>query len=406
MRQVEESDSAPDASQSFLDKTATTSVGQSSSKPLVDQLDAISVSISFLACVIASAVVGSNEIAWRLGYNYQLVVVGFLLSIMAACLTNVMPAFLLRCEAWFGTSKLQNLDAIRTNSPLAPGLDWWWRSTLVLLLALPIGLSAWYKLFAGGQASAVLDSNSLLYNNRWGMFAPPGLAPLGWNTGILLMFNASVPFLEASTNTSSHTDAAYGDPINDLPLPDLARPVPYGFNMLLLNKTAAALLDLPPPNWIQLLQSKLGDNEAVDITANVAGTMSAYNSTVDQHREPNSSWWTYFADSNISNLNLSYSAEEYKLTVMDLYNGWKLFFGTNFPTSPDDNDESWCFLSLTGPNGESFYRNVKMFTTSRRNCYGTWRVTKGSVHLADGHCNDQLESDVLSSRSQLIFQRN
>ena len=102
------------------------------------------------------------------------------------------------------------------------------------MLALPLGLSAAYKNFFGGESIMLVDAMTYAGNESYyGMFVPPGLKLLGEKTGISLFFNATLPFAVASS------------PINgsDPPLP--TRPQAYGFNVILLNSESTALLDIP-----------------------------------------------------------------------------------------------------------------------------------------------------------------
>lgn len=101
--------------------------------------------------------------------------------------------------------------------------------------------------------------------------------------------------MQASTNSTSRTDADYDSLENDLPLPT-EFPHVYGFNTLLLNNSAAALLDGPPPDWVQRMQKDLSDRQTLEVTANVLGTVTAYNSTVDDHRDPQDPWWSIYGN--------------------------------------------------------------------------------------------------------------
>lgn len=107
----------------------------------------IAMGIVALACLALSILVVSHGyVSWYLGVaNRQLIVIGFLLSIMSLCLAKVTPTLFILLEARFGESTIQNYDAILRNKPLASRLSFAWRAVLIIMLALPIGLSVAYK---------------------------------------------------------------------------------------------------------------------------------------------------------------------------------------------------------------------------------------------------------------------
>jgi hypothetical protein len=57
------------------------------------------------------------------------------------------------------------------------------------------------------------------------------------NNSVSLGFNATIPFLVASSS-------------DDVPLPFANLPVAYGFNTLLRSNTSAAVLDAPLPDYL------------------------------------------------------------------------------------------------------------------------------------------------------------
>ena len=83
------------------------SVGKPAKKKNIDKWDVFALLVSFLCLALALSAVVSENLSWRLGVrNYQLIVLGFLLSIMNLCLAEVTPALLLLLEARFGPSTL------------------------------------------------------------------------------------------------------------------------------------------------------------------------------------------------------------------------------------------------------------------------------------------------------------
>ena len=108
-------------------------LGRQAKKARADAIDLSVILLSGVCLALAMLTIHNKSVAWNLGYNNQLVIIGFLLSIMNMCLLYIAPTLLLQCEARFGRSTLQNLDAILRWKPLGSKLDWWWRITLMFL---------------------------------------------------------------------------------------------------------------------------------------------------------------------------------------------------------------------------------------------------------------------------------
>lgn len=80
--------------------------------------------VSLVCGVLAIvSITPSMHIAWRLRFTGQIVVVGFLLSVMNACLQHVLTFAFLLIEVRFGRSRLQNLDAIASGKPTVAGVS-------------------------------------------------------------------------------------------------------------------------------------------------------------------------------------------------------------------------------------------------------------------------------------------
>ena len=159
------------------------------------------------------------------------------------CLKTVAPDLFLQLEARFGPSHLQNYDAILRNRSFAAQTDVLWRLGLLLLAALPLELSAAYKLFAGGSSSASIPT-SLIPQSSWGMYGHPGTQRFGLNRGMALMLNATTPFIEASTSDWNPvvTGVKYEDPIYN---PGIMQT--FGYNILVINESSTAVLGMPSP---------------------------------------------------------------------------------------------------------------------------------------------------------------
>jgi hypothetical protein len=125
---------------------------------------------------------------------------------MNLCLGTVTPVLFLLLEAKLGPSRVQNYDTILRNKPLASRLNIFWRDVLGIMLALPIALSIAYKTFTGGESALeVIDSDYTSKASFYGMFPPPGLKS-GASTGLSIFFNATLPFLVASSLTKANNN--------------------------------------------------------------------------------------------------------------------------------------------------------------------------------------------------------
>lgn len=340
-----------------------------------DAAELAALAVSLIALAAAVATVSVDTIAWYLGYVNQITVIGFLLSIMNISMMTILPTLFLRCEALFGRSTIQNYEAITRNQTLGSKTGWQWRLALGLVLALPLGLSALYKRFKDGHATITIGPHDSLYNQNFGMYAPPGLLPLGYNTGNILIYNVTMPFLIASTNQMT-----YQSPENrtgEVPLPD-TWPSAYGFNTLLLDNATSALLDAPPPQWITKVQSNLTDGESWNVSTSVIATIATRNSSVDAHRTENmtSPFWAQF--------DITFDETTQYQSFAD---GWYLGIFTN-PWGTPIFSNPWCFVSLQyGLEEENFTMWAQKWDLSRRYCSGTWRITRGAMELLDGTCN-------------------
>ncbi|KAG6358519.1 hypothetical protein INS49_014403 [Diaporthe citri] len=190
---------------------------------------------------MAITAVANEAAAWSLGVaNNQLIVIGFLLSIMNLCLGSVTSTFFLLIEARFGSSILQNYDGILRNKPTAPKLGLPWRVVLTLFLILPIAVSVAYKTFKGGESSMRVTSmgDYVPFPTYYGMVASPGLMVFDQRpTGLPQFMNATQPLRALSSPVNGSEPKLPGFPHS------------YGYNILLLNINTTAVLDnVPGPN--------------------------------------------------------------------------------------------------------------------------------------------------------------
>jgi len=211
-------------------------IGKPQSKPTLDILDLCSVFGSFV-CLPASICVVTPHLAisWRLGFNGQIIIIGFLLSIMNLAMKRMEPRLFLIVEFRWGDSRLQNYDAILRNAISLSKTGVFWRLIFFFFAFLPLALCIGYKRFTGGHSSAVIDPNISSSLRRYGIAPPPLGDYNAMKNSVYYMVISNVPFMAASTN--------------DAVLPPL-QATAYGCNMLLPGNESAALLDLPLPDYM------------------------------------------------------------------------------------------------------------------------------------------------------------
>lgn len=364
-------------------------LGKPCQKRSIDWKDITALAISLTAFALAVASVASNTVAWRLGIVYQLVVTGFLLSMMNLCLTTVTPFLFLLLEARWGASILQNYNGILGSQIFNSDLGLTWRVTFCILSGIPIGLSVAYKLFVGGQSSMMVHADALVdVPSVFGWVCLPGLHNTGVNTGITLFSNATQPYAAASApRVNSTTGALVSEP--EVPEESQA----YGANLLVMSNTSSAMLDLPQSNYLLALQRSLAVNETYTLKANIHGTVAKLNETFHERRN-SSLFYTYCVASST-----------YPCCKM-MYN----FFGIDyFPNDGIDIDQSAGFIGFL-PYGDNVHLPTcggirsyfKQYSVARYPCFGVWNVTKSSIRLVKGHC----EKMPLPPNGQLFITQN
>lgn len=358
--------------------------------------------ISLIACGLAIMVVSDHKIAWRLTLIRQLLVIGFLLSIMNLCLAYLATGIMLRLEARFGSSTLQNYDAILRGNAFRNHTDRSWRMALLLMTLLPLSLSAAYKSYTGGTSTVTMGPSSPLSNNLWGTVGPPDMEPLGTNTGISLHFSVALPFIQASeVSLSARMEGTnWVDPNDEPPLP--TTPTAYGFNVLSINDSATAVIDAPSSEWVKSIQSHLLALEKVNVSAQVLAVVSVYNQSVEQHHatslEEDPFWRTYGRQGGTHSTGL--------------YNGWNVGLLMNYDML-GNRDQSWCFVGVmrdAAPRKDiitTFKSSAKMYNTRRLPCNATYTVTTGDIQLANATCDVELgEWAQTQERDQQVLVNN
>ena len=347
-------------------------LGMPTVKKTFHVLHVLAAGLSLICLALGVAAVASESLSWRLGVsNYQLIVVGFLLSIMNLCLTSVTPGLFLLLEARLGSSTLQNYQGILRNQVLSSRLGFAWRLVLSVMLALPLGLSVAYKTFAGGESAISVSASTYIGKaSYYGMYALPGLQHLGERTGISLFSNATLPF---AVGSSSQTGPEPPFPIS---------PRPYGFNVLSLNNRTTAMLDIPEPSYISAVQLLLAGGESWNITAQVYGTVATFNnSRTEDLRRFQSDFDSFCEQAQGSSGAFSH---------VSMLN----YHSVNLVSHPSPGDQSLQYIALSPdpgvehlPTCSNLSNYVQPYDISRQGCNGTWSITRGGFQLVAGSCD-------------------
>jgi hypothetical protein len=326
-----------------------------------------------------------------LGFENQLIIVGFMLSVMNLCLMRVMPTLLLIIESRWGHSSLQDFEAILRNSVASSETRAFWRTVLLTLVALPLGLSVAYKKFIGGTSSAPIHS---MYNGHYGTAPLPMGNASAVTNPLYLAFNTTIPFSITSTSDNS-------PPWTDLP-------APYGYSTLLLSNTSAAILDVPTPDYLQSIQQNLSESESWYLSATVNGTVTTFDASVTQYRE-NDTFWNQIFNSSESSL---YTGGG--LSSWGLFNGWDLGAIFGFSSDPvsafcvagfymsnasgDNYGDTYgetTFYRSNDSDSQNFRKTSLLFHTVRQRCTGQWEITRSNVRLSNGSCSGVLTNQTV-----------
>lgn len=152
-----------DASSAYS-QPSTIGMPQKKNQPYVS--DSIALIIWIIASGIAIASVATESLLWRLGLKNHLVVVRSLPSVRSLCLNTVAPTSFLLLEARFGRSILQDFYALFRSSTLVSHIKWFWRITLLIMLAMPRGLRLAYKNFFQNGFSTISRNSISILNHQ------------------------------------------------------------------------------------------------------------------------------------------------------------------------------------------------------------------------------------------------
>jgi len=366
------------------------SLGITSPKAITDKLDILSLCLAWACFATAGSIVGIPFLAYRIGYNNQMIIIGLLLSVQLLCFKRIAPTVFARLEEHVGASCLQSFDAILLNSVTVSGSSGGWKTVILVFTILPIGLSAAYKRYAGGFATSTLSTQG----HHYGLAGPGDLTNLAYHTGQSLMVNATIPFMTATANLEEFVQ-------------DSELPRAFGFNTLLLSNTSTAVLDAPWPDAVSQLQSMLGVDEKFTLAAQVYATVTRYNDLLDFHRDPADPFWQEFP----------FDQGGWYLYANHCFNGGMIGYRSDFggPPEPTGGNQSWVMmgaipsygdylnpLPMDSPSYTDFNNSAMLFYNKREICYGTWTITRNSIDLSSGAC----AGVALSDEQQQIISNN
>lgn len=364
---------------SLPSKVEVIALGKPCKKAYVDKIDVVIVMVSLICLIISVCVVTPRlSLAWRLGFEGQIVIIGFLLSIMNLCLRKGISLWFLIFEERWGGSTLQNYDAILRNTALLSQTSFLWRGIILALIILPLALSVAYKRFTGGKSSTNVYSD---FPGSYGIAAAPLTANNVLNNSIYQMMTATAPFMIASA----------GDLVSPAGFP-----IAYGYNTLLLDHSSAAMLDMPMPNYVSSIQQNLTKDEFWSLSAPVNGTLARYNSSTEIYRNDNAFWQNLFEIDQPAGLaafelyeSASYNMVGLRTGLPTQSSGTYCLLGT-FPTFGDNSDGVEFFYNVTDPESIAFRDAALMFNVQRVQCSGVWQVNRTSIQLVSGNCTGDL----------------
>ena len=333
-------------------------IGKPGRKRYVTFIDIATLVLSFWAVGVAVQAIRYPNLAVKLGQTYQLVLLGFLLSVMGFGVKRQAQLLMLTMEAHYGDSTLQNYDAILRNDNFAPSVGKALRLYLLLLFLLPLGLSASYKTFNNGKTILQLPPASG-YNYE----LAGAVGNFSW-IGLALMANVTLPIQTKIRNLNQSR---------------LQTPSVHGFNMYVIDDNNTAMLDSPTEFYLDSIQTTLregrslskGLDEEVHITARVGATICRVNkdSIAPVNR---SAYWdsVYTRYQNYSSIgdDTGYWA--------GILTSWEDLTFVGMSAWQGDNSDD-------GGDYNGFKSNAIGYDIRRGQCDATWRVTKDSIYLTD-----------------------
>ncbi|RDW57290.1 hypothetical protein BP5796_12740 [Coleophoma crateriformis] len=330
-------------------------LGEPQAKSRISILDILGFILSLTCLSIALICILKSSVAVRLGQTNQLIVIGFLLSLMGYCTTFQVKKLLLTYEARSGRTTLQNLDALLTSGligAIGKNVQIGYRILLLLLFALPLVSSVGYKTFTNGSSRG----DPYPVPGSFGATGPPGIQNIGF--GLSLFVNARVPWFED---------------------PGFQRA--YGFNMWVDSETTTIMVDGPLPGLVDDLQSKLKTGESTDLTADVSAIVCSHNDQLSNSSSSlNDTFYTELEKDTMPKV-----ASKHWITNQDYWVGFM---------SPKRADFSTVWISWWSPS-DNFGSQVREYSLSRQKLTSTWRITPNSISLINTTYTRSSQQDIV-----------
>ena len=358
-------DIASNTSKYTLEDTSTSSLGVPCQKSKLSATEILALFTSIICLVLSIVVVSDSRIAFRLRMKGQLQATGLLLAIMNICLRTIIHRVFLIIEATLGPSRLQNFEAILSNSIFLSHTNLFWRLLLAANVALPLGLGFAYKDFQQGYVHAT----SIDLGKRFGPLGTTGsvkvASPETSFNGLHWMASALTPFMSE--------------------ISDIDQFMTFGFNGLLLNRTAVAFPDMPFPDYTEKFWSNSNTGDFALVTASVNATVAVYDSEVESHRTVADDYWK------------TWNWTESWVNSVDLDSSLSLGLFQNMSPinrTTHTGDQSWAFVSIYDRTSvRNFPQNATKFSIKRHKCDITWliesRTESNTIRVYNGSCDPQ-----------------
>lgn len=331
--------------------------------------------------------------AYDLGLKNQLIVIGFLLSLMNVCMRSELWFMFLLLETKHGSSRLQNYEAILTSRIFVSNASWIWRLVLLLTLALPIGLGVAYKQFLGGEAFGYIKpSTESHYGLDW---------PRAYKSNAPI--DDSIYFLQSAL-------LGYNNVTANGVIDAFSSHIAAGANTLVTSNKSAVLLDVPRWDFVQQWQARLHGSDNLLIWAAVNGLHASIDTESSSKLVSNDSFW---AESVQQSLNMSsglniismYTGDGTQLGYMPLFADGevqRVLFGLY--DSPANSSYSNYFYELRlpddpdqAPDWQAFRSKAKVYTIKRVPCDALWGLDKTGLYLKNGTTCNESETVEISS---------
>lgn len=365
-----------DSQRASLKNDTHSAVGRPGRKRRFGVLDSIAVFTSLVCLVLGAIIISpSLTLSWHMGFQSQIIAIGFLIGVMNLCAERVVPSYFLAIEAKYGQSRLQNYDAIMTNKLFASHICWYWRVAMIVFLALPLALSVGYKQFLGGNSTAELKPSSGLYGVSFPIIGD--WTPI--NDPIYLQISSNAAFNTASANATPILNGS-----NHYPLA-------YGFNVLLLSNESAALLDLPTNTYLQTMRSKFKDGETWQISATVNAYVATRNASAAELLRADDTYWESALKASAQGLTSYWLAQDANtyigmLPIVDQPFCWMGVYKGGLTS-----DEMYS-KSLSDANVYGFRNTAELFSLRRQRCQATWQLSASGMRLLSGMCDGAPEA--------------